>query len=81
LGNIKVECRTERDKAQCALSAICFEREAAGLMDNFLCLVICGICNYADTYKNGRWQGFATTTAAAFAKELLEYTPPQEIQE
>ncbi|KAK2050877.1 hypothetical protein LY76DRAFT_529594, partial [Colletotrichum caudatum] len=33
---------------------ICFEMEAAGLMDKFPCLVIRGICDYADTHKNDR---------------------------
>ncbi|KAI9766644.1 MAG: hypothetical protein M1839_004799 [Geoglossum umbratile] len=51
---------------------LCFEMEAAGLMDNFPCLVIRGICDYSDTHKNKRWQGYAATTAAAYAKELLE---------
>jgi hypothetical protein len=31
---------------------ICFEMEAARLMDHFLCLVIRGICDYADSHKN-----------------------------
>jgi nucleoside phosphorylase len=80
-GNIEFECENEIDKAKKALGAMCFEREAAGLMDNFPCLVIRGISDFASTHKSRRWQGFAATTAAAFAKELLEYTPPQEVQE
>ncbi|OAQ67814.1 nacht and ankyrin domain-containing protein [Pochonia chlamydosporia 170] len=51
---------------------ICFEMEAAGLMNNIPCLVIRGICDYADTHKNDQWQNYAAATAAAFAKELLE---------
>lgn len=51
---------------------ICFEMEAAGLMNSIPCLVIRGICDYADTHKNDRWQNYAAATAAAFAKELLE---------
>lgn len=50
---------------------ICFDMEAAGLMNNFPCLVIRGICDYADAHKNDRWQNYAAATAAAFAKELL----------
>jgi nucleoside phosphorylase len=45
--------------------------EAAGLMDDFPCLVIRGICDYADSHKNKRWQPYAAATAAAYAKELL----------
>jgi nucleoside phosphorylase len=80
-GDVEIECGEERDKAKSALGALCFEREVAGLMDNFLCQVIRGICDYADTHKSHRWQGFAAATAAAFAKELVEYTPVQEVQE
>ena len=58
---------------------LCFEMEAAGLMDNFPCLVIRGICDYADTHKNDQWQGYAAATAAAYAKELLEIIPEEDI--
>jgi nucleoside phosphorylase len=54
---------------------MCFEMEAAGLMDRFPCLVIRGICDYSDTHKNNRWQGYAAATAAAYAKELLGVIP------
>ena len=37
------------------LHILCVEIEAAGLMDNFPCLVIRGICDYADSHKNKRW--------------------------
>lgn len=50
---------------------LCFEMEAAGLMNHFPCLVIRGICDYADTHKNDLWQPYAAATAAAFAKVLL----------
>lgn len=53
-------------------NVLCFEMEAAGLMDDFPCLVIRGICDYADTHKNKRWQPYAAATAAAYAKELLK---------
>jgi nucleoside phosphorylase len=55
------------------------EMEAAGLMDNFPCIVIRGICDYADSHKNKAWQEHAATTAAAFAKELLGYIQLQEV--
>ncbi|KAI1055328.1 hypothetical protein LB506_011510 [Fusarium annulatum] len=50
---------------------LCFETEAAGLMNHFPCLVIRGICDYADTHKSDEWQGYAAMTAAAYAKDLL----------
>ncbi|KAF3277773.1 hypothetical protein TWF970_005026 [Orbilia oligospora] len=68
-----------RDKLQEDLGIICVETEAAGLMDQFPCLVIRGICYYADSHKNKRWQSYAAATAAAYAKELLSIIPAQEI--
>ncbi|KAL4906414.1 hypothetical protein BDW74DRAFT_132015 [Aspergillus multicolor] len=50
---------------------ICFEMEAAGLMDSSPCLVIREICDYAGSHKCKEWQGYAALTAAAYAKELL----------
>ncbi|KAK8123111.1 hypothetical protein PG984_011781 [Apiospora sp. TS-2023a] len=60
--------------------ALCVEMEAAGLMDDFPCLVIRGICDYADSHKNSVWQGHAAAAAAAFAKEFLSYLPPSEVE-
>ena len=31
---------------------LCFEMEAAGLMNNFPCVAIRGICDYSDSHKN-----------------------------
>ncbi|RKK90937.1 hypothetical protein BFJ68_g16337 [Fusarium oxysporum] len=58
----------------------CVEMEAAGLMDRFPCLVIRGICDYADSHKNDRWQRYAAATAAAFAVELLEFVPARQLE-
>lgn len=52
-------------------TCLCFEMEAAGLMNHFPCLIIRGICNYADSHNNNVWQPYAAATAAAFAKVLL----------
>jgi nucleoside phosphorylase len=59
---------------------LCIEMEAAGLMNNFPCLVIRGICDYADTHKNKDWQEHAAIIAAAFAKELLQYVHSSDIE-
>lgn len=52
--------------------------EAAGL-DNFPCVVIRGICDYADSYKNDVWKGYAAATAAAYAKKLLYMIAPEKV--
>jgi nucleoside phosphorylase len=60
---------------------LCVEMEAAGLVDNFPCIVIRGICDYGDSHKNKDWQEHAAAVAAAFAKELLEYVQPSDVDE
>jgi nucleoside phosphorylase len=45
--------------------------EAAGIMNQFPCLVIRGICDYGDSHKSEDWQGYAAMAAAAYAKDLL----------
>ncbi|KAL0929804.1 nacht and ankyrin domain protein [Colletotrichum truncatum] len=65
-----------RDKLAAEDHVLCFEMEAAGLMKNFPCLVIRGICDYSDTHKNKQWQGYAAMTAAAYAKDLLNELSP-----
>ena len=70
-----------RDKLSQELGILCFEMEAAGLMDNFPCLVIRGICDYADSHKNKQWQGYAAATAAAYAKELCSVIHPTQVEE
>jgi nucleoside phosphorylase len=69
-----------RDKLSAEKDVLCFEMEAAGLMNNFPCLVIRGICDYADSHKNDEWQGFAAMAAAAYAKDLLGLIPPSKIE-
>jgi nucleoside phosphorylase len=68
-----------REKLRRERGILCFEMEAAGLMDNFPCLVIRGICDYSDTHKNKNWQPYAAATAAAYAKELLGVIPPVQV--
>ncbi|EIT74045.1 ankyrin repeat protein [Aspergillus oryzae 3.042] len=43
---------TVRDTLAENKDVLCFEMEAAGLMNHFPCLVVRGICDYADTHKN-----------------------------
>ncbi|KAE8143784.1 nucleoside phosphorylase domain-containing protein [Aspergillus pseudotamarii] len=75
-GNQVMRNALERDRISSELDgALCFDMEAAGLMNDFQCLVIRGISDYADSHKNKRWQGYAAGTAAAYAKELLAVLP------
>ncbi|KAF2678771.1 hypothetical protein K458DRAFT_435608 [Lentithecium fluviatile CBS 122367] len=69
-----------RDKFAKENGVLCFEMEAAGLMDHFPCLVIRGICDYSDTHKNNDWQGYAAIAAAAYAKDLLARIPVNKLE-
>ncbi|KAB8670386.1 hypothetical protein FH972_026299 [Carpinus fangiana] len=60
---------------------LCFEMEAAGLMnDAYSCLVVRGICDYADSHKTKDWQPYAAVMAAAHAREILEVIPAEELK-
>ncbi|KAL4735093.1 hypothetical protein BDV11DRAFT_208812 [Aspergillus similis] len=61
------------------LNILCFEMEAAGLMNNVPCLVIRGICDYCDSHKNDDWHKYAARAAAAYARELLLVLRPQRV--
>jgi nucleoside phosphorylase len=67
-----------RDKLAAEKGVLCFEMEAAGVMNHFPCLVIRGICDYSDSHKNKEWQGFAAMMAVAYAKDLLHQIPPNK---
>jgi hypothetical protein len=69
-----------RDSLAKEKEVLCFEMEAAGLMNHFPCQVIRGICDYADSHKNKEWQEYAAMTAAAYAKNLLHRIPLNKIE-
>ncbi|KAH7471890.1 hypothetical protein FOMA001_g13731 [Fusarium oxysporum f. sp. matthiolae] len=68
-----------RDRLAAEKGVLCFEMEAAGLINHFPCLVIRGICDYSDSH-NKDWQGFAAMVAAAYAKDLLRQIPPNKVE-
>jgi nucleoside phosphorylase len=78
-GNQVMKNGVVREQLRKELNILCFEMEAAGLMDEFPCVVIRGICDYADSHKHKEWQLYAAATAAAYAKELLTVIPPSAV--
>ncbi|KAF3934040.1 hypothetical protein ABW19_dt0202748 [Dactylella cylindrospora] len=81
-GNTLIKRAADRDRIFAELGneeCICFEMEAAGLMNDFPCTVIRGICDYADSHKNNQWQRYAALVAAAFAKEYLGHVHGSDI--
>ena len=71
---------TVQDRLVAEKDVLCFEMEAAGLMNRFPCLVIRGICDYSDSHKNKEWQGYAAMVAAAYTKDLLYRIPPNKVE-
>ncbi|PQE07749.1 Ankyrin repeat protein [Rutstroemia sp. NJR-2017a BVV2] len=82
-GNQVIKSAIWRDhiNKQLGGNILCFGMEAAGLMNNFPCIVIRGICDYADSHKNDGWQRDAAAVAAAVFKELLSYVQPEELRQ
>jgi nucleoside phosphorylase len=80
-GNKLVKDGAERDLIlrESGEDCICLEMEAAGLINSFPCLVIRGICDYADSHKNDGWQEYAAATAAAYVKEFLGFVDNQDL--
>ncbi|GAB1195455.1 hypothetical protein APSETT444_004714 [Aspergillus pseudonomiae] len=80
-GNQLIRSAQIRDQMSCEHDVLCFEMEGAGVMNTFPCLIIRGICDYADSHKDKTWQRYAAATAAAFAKLLLlQVRPTQEYE-
>ncbi|KDN70450.1 putative phosphorylase superfamily protein [Colletotrichum sublineola] len=67
-----------RDSVAKAHGLIAFEMEGAGVWDEIPCIVVKGVCDYADSHKNKKWQDFAAAMAAAAARALLEGYPARE---
>jgi nucleoside phosphorylase len=60
----------ERDRIAKIDDIIAFEIEAGGVWEEVPCIIVKGVCDYADSHKNKKWQDFAAATAAAVMKAL-----------
>ncbi|KAJ6024682.1 hypothetical protein N7540_005479 [Penicillium herquei] len=70
-GNQVIKSAEHRDLLWQRHKILCFEMDAAGVMNTFSCLIIRGICDYSDSHKSKGWQEYAAAAAAAYAKLLL----------
>ncbi|KAJ4132749.1 hypothetical protein NW754_015563 [Fusarium falciforme] len=80
-GNQLMKDAMIRDQLAREKDVLCFEMEAAGLMNHFPCLVIRGICDYSDSHKSKEWQGYAAMAAAAYTRDLLLNIAPTRVQD
>ncbi|KAF5627813.1 Pfs domain protein [Fusarium tjaetaba] len=78
-GNQVIRHAITRDILAEELGMLCFEMEAAGIMNTLPCLVIRGICDYSDSHKNKHWQEYAAAVAAAYAADLLSFVHASDI--
>lgn len=77
-GNQLMKNAQTRDDLGREYNILCFEMEAAGIIASVPCLVIRGICDYADSHKNDLWQEYACASAAAYTKLLLSIVGSQK---
>jgi nucleoside phosphorylase len=77
-GDTVMRSGEERDSIARKERVIGFEMEGAGVWDSFPCVVIKGVCDYADSHKTKSWQRFASASAAACLKAFLEFWVPSQ---
>ncbi|KAI8247299.1 phosphorylase superfamily protein [Colletotrichum sp. SAR 10_99] len=70
-GNTTMKSGEDRDRLSRECGMIAFEMEGAGVWDEIPSIVIKGVCDYADSHKNKKWQPYAAATAASVMKALL----------
>ncbi|KAM0473872.1 hypothetical protein ACHAPX_007920 [Trichoderma viride] len=68
----KLQSGEHRDWSAKRYGTLAFEMEGAGVWDELPCIIVKGVCNYADSHPNNHWQNFAAATAASVAKSLVE---------
>ncbi|KAL7788074.1 nucleoside phosphorylase domain-containing protein [Trichoderma afarasin] len=70
--NAVMKSGKDRDRIAKQHDLIAFEMEGAGAWDEVPCLVVKGVCDYADSHKNKQWQDFAAATGACVMKAILD---------
>ncbi|KAL4805218.1 hypothetical protein BDV18DRAFT_26107 [Aspergillus unguis] len=71
-GDTVMKSGQHRDITAKQHDAIAFEMEGAGVFPSLQCIIVKGVCDYADSHKDKSWQPFAAGIAAACMKAMLE---------
>ena len=71
-GDTVMKSGEDRDEIARAEKVIGFEMEGVGVWDVFPCVIIKGVCDYADSHKGDIWQEYAAASAASCMKAFLE---------
>ncbi|OHW99942.1 phosphorylase superfamily protein, partial [Colletotrichum incanum] len=77
-GDVVMKSGNHRDSVAKEHGLIAFEMEGAGVWDEIPCIVVKGVCDYADSHKNKKWQDFAAAIAASATRALLERYPRRD---
>jgi nucleoside phosphorylase len=67
-----------RERIASKNNIIAFEMEGAGVWEHLPCIIIKGVCDYADSHKNKKWQDYAAATAASAARAFLHLGIPEQ---
>ncbi|KAH0425739.1 hypothetical protein CcaCcLH18_10784 [Colletotrichum camelliae] len=70
-GDTVMKSGEHRDMMAQQHGIIAFEMEGAGVWDEIPCIIVKSVCDYADSHKNKKWQGFAAVAAASATKAIL----------
>ncbi|KAL7942116.1 nucleoside phosphorylase domain-containing protein [Trichoderma barbatum] len=71
-GDTEMKSAAHRDKISREERVIAFETEGAGAWEEMPCIIVKGVCDYADCHKSEKWLRFAAATSASAASALLE---------
>ncbi|KAF5541675.1 hypothetical protein FPHYL_11762 [Fusarium phyllophilum] len=71
-GDTVLKSSRDRDGLPKQFGIAAFEMESAGLCEDLPCIVVKGVCGYADSHKNKNWQDFTAATSASVVKALLK---------
>ncbi|KAL6877682.1 nucleoside phosphorylase domain-containing protein [Trichoderma longibrachiatum] len=70
-GSTVMKSGEHRDQVAREHNVIAFEMEGAGVWDEIPCIIVKGVCDYADSHKNDLWQPYAAAAAASVMKAAL----------
>ncbi|EHK20676.1 uncharacterized protein TRIVIDRAFT_49960 [Trichoderma virens Gv29-8] len=71
-GDITITSGEYRDQIAENEGIIAFEMGGAGIWEEVPCIIIKGICDYADCHQSKNWQNYAAATAASASKAVLQ---------
>ncbi|KAF5494939.1 Vegetative incompatibility protein HET-E-1 [Colletotrichum siamense] len=74
-GDTVMKSGLDRDRIAREQDLVAFEMEGAGIWNQFPCIIVKAVCDYADSHKNKNYQNFAAARAASATKAILEAYP------